>query len=93
MPLQSALASYVATLERCLASTHRAEDRCLYEKYLVGAGTLLAACILGEPIDALNDRIKDHDRTWGHTWLQDPIYREAASAWSAAKEEARKVAT
>ena len=92
MALQSALASYIATLERCLAKTHRAEDRSIYEKYLADAAGILAGAVLGESMEILGSRFEAHERLWGHTWLQDPAYREASSAWGAVKKEA-KVAT
>jgi len=92
MTLQSTLASYVATLERCLANTHRAEDRSIYEKYLADAAGILASSVLGESMDILRSRFEAHERLWGHTWLQDAAYREASSAWGAVMKEA-KVAT
>jgi hypothetical protein len=92
MALNSALAGYVLCLERCLANTHRAEDRPIYEKYLADAAGILASSINGS-VDSLSSRIETHDRLWGHTWLQDEIYREAASAWSAVKHEIKHVAT
>jgi len=93
MSLSTALATYIAALERCHANTHRAEDRPIYEKYLVDAGGILAACTLDEPMGALNNRIKSHERLWGHTWLHDPIFNVASNAWAAVKNEANRLAT
>jgi hypothetical protein len=91
MPLKRAMAAYVRTLEDCLANTHRAEDRSIYERYLADAARILAACVAGEPNVVW--RIEAHERLWGHTWLQDPIYRKAESAWHTVKEQANNVPT
>ncbi len=76
MALKRAMSAYVRTLEDCLANTHRAEDRSIYEKYLADAAGILASCVAGEPIANVVRRIEAHERLWGHTWLQDPIYRK-----------------
>jgi hypothetical protein len=87
LTLKRAVAAYVYALEDCLANTHRAEDRSLYEKYLANAAGILPSCVGGEPIANVVRRIEAHERLWGHAWLQDPIYRKAASAWGTVKEE------
>jgi hypothetical protein len=92
MALEQALAAYVLSLERCLASTHRAEDRSTYEKYLADAAGILASCVAGQSAN-LNSRIEAHERLWGHTWLTDEVYREAASAWRMVKNESKQIAT
>ena len=92
MALDSKFAAYILCLERCLEKTHRAEDRSIYEKYLVDAAGLLAACVDGVPIPELVARVELHERLWGQTWLQDPIYREAAESFATAKDELRRVA-
>jgi hypothetical protein len=92
MSLDSKLAAYILCLESCLEKTHRAEDRSIYVRYLADAAGLLAACVAGEPKPALASRVESHERLWGQTWLQDPIYREAAAAFGAAKEEISRAA-
>ncbi len=72
------LAANVLKLEDCAHRTHRAEDRSLYEKYLSDAAGMLATSVAARPIAALRERAKSHERLWGHTWLQDEVYREAA---------------
>jgi len=91
--LSSTLAAYVLSLERCLANTHRAEDRSIYENYLADAAGILASAVMGAPIANLNSRVEAHERLWGHAWLQDKVYREAASAWNAVKKEIARIAT
>ncbi len=81
------LAAYVLKLEDCARRTHRAEDRTLYEKYLSDAAGMLAMSVAARPIAALRERAQSHERLWGHTWLQDEVYREAGEAWSAVKDE------
>jgi hypothetical protein len=93
MSLGSKLAAYVLCLESCLERTHRAEDRSIYVKYLAEAGGLLAACVAGAPMPELVSRVSSHERLWGYTWLQDPVYREAAAAFAEAKEELRRCAS
>jgi adenosyl cobinamide kinase/adenosyl cobinamide phosphate guanylyltransferase len=89
MTLKNKLAAYILSLEECLAKTHRAEDRSLYEKYLADAAAILAFSVSGKPDAELHSRIKSHERLWGHTWLQDEIYKQAADAWKAVKQEAK----
>jgi hypothetical protein len=93
MALKRAISAYVRTLEDCLANAHVAEDRSIYEKYLADAAGILASCVAGEPIANVARRIEAHERLWGHTWLQDPIYRKAESAWQTVKEQANNVPT
>ena len=92
MSLDSKLARYVIELEACLANTHRAEDRSLYEKYLASAAGILASCVLKQPASEIASRIMTHERLWGTTWLGDDIYRKAATAWAEAKKEAERAA-
>lgn len=81
------IAAYVLKLEDCARRTRRAEDRSLYEKYLADAAGMLAMSVAAKPSAALRERAESHERLWGHTWLQDDVYREAAEAWSAVKAE------
>ena len=93
MSFDDKLAAYVLRLERCLASTHRAEDRAVYQSYLADAAGILAASVLREPSAQIKSRIEAHERLWGHTWLQDPVYQEAANAWNAIKNETNHIAS
>jgi transposase InsO family protein len=89
MSLSKKLAGYILSLEECLAKTHRAEDRSIYEKYLADAAGILALSLNGETGTDLHPRIKAHERLWGHSWLQDEIYKRAADAWKSVKQEAK----
>ena len=92
MSLQSKLARYIVALEASSASTHRAEDRAIYEKYLVDAAGILASCILAEPKSLIASRIAAHQRLWGMTWLQDEVYRKASLSWADVTKEAESAA-
>jgi hypothetical protein len=89
MSLNRKLAAYILSLEECLAKTHRAEDRSIYERYLADAAGILALSVNGKSNAELHSRIKSHERLWGHTWLQDGIYKQAADAWKAVKQETK----
>jgi len=84
--LEHDLAEYVRTLEQCSHSTHRAEDRALYEAYLADAAGFLAAVALGITDDETRERFQRHERLWGTTWLIDPVYESAASRWTVIRE-------
>jgi|ERR1700730_3719110 hypothetical protein len=84
--LEHDLADYVRTLEQCSNSTHRAEDRPLYEAYLADAAGFLAAVALGATADETRERFQRHERLWGTTWLIDPVSESAASKWTVIRE-------
>jgi hypothetical protein len=90
MSLEIKLAKYVLALEECLATTHRAEDRALYERYLADAAGILASCTMKEATSAMVSRIESHERLWGTTWLRDDVYRKAAAAWAEFTEEVKR---
>ena len=90
--LTERLADYIRQLEHCLAKTHRAEDRPVYERLMSDAAGMLAGSVVKESAAALQTRLETHERLWGHAWLQDDIYREAASAWARVKNEAHHLA-
>src|SRR6266849_6549502 len=58
------MSAFVRSLEDCLANTHQAEDRSIYEKYLADAAGILASCVAGEPIANVVRRIGAHERLW-----------------------------
>ncbi|SRR5258708_21744945 len=66
MPLKRAMAAYVRTLEDCLANTHRAEDRSIYEKYLrMRRAFWLLALPLSRMLCGESKRMKDSGATHG----------------------------
>ena len=89
MSLNKKLAAYILSLEECLDKTHRAEDRSIYASYLSDAAGILAVCVNEVPAMELHSRIESHERLWGHTWLQDEIFKKAADAWEAVLQEAK----
>ena len=86
MATMKTLAQYVLALEQCARSTKRAEDRPLYEALLADAAGVLAAAVTPETTAAITARVAAHERLWGHTWLQDPVFSDASSAWANAKK-------
>jgi hypothetical protein len=76
--MQEEFAKYVEALAQCAASTHRAEDRSLYTSYLADAAGILAAITLAKNREHIAKLIKQHERLWGNTWLQDPVYKNAS---------------
>lgn len=79
------LAVYVLSLYSASKDTHYAEDRPLYRMYLEQAGVLLALAVTGVRRDQLISYVEQHERTWGHTWLQDPVYKGPIEAWAEVK--------
>jgi hypothetical protein len=93
MTLSEHIAAYVLKLEDCSRRTHRAGDRSVYQTYLADAAGILALSISDQSVASLKDRAQSHERLWGHSWLQDEVYREAADAWKLVKEELLRAAT
>ena len=85
MPMNEDFAKYIEDLHFCAANTHRAEDRELYSKYLAASAYILAELVLGANKNRVLELIKDHERLWGNTWLQDPIYERASKSYNAFK--------
>jgi len=92
MQLSAKLAAYVMALEHCAANTHRAEDRPIYASYLADAAGLLAHSVAGSPLSTIQSRISAHNRLWGYTWLQDPVFKPAADRFSEVEEELKRAA-
>ena len=92
MDAVDSLAKYILALERSAAATARAEDRPIYQSLLADAGPILAAALerTGQADMAL--RISQHERAWGHSWLQDSAFQSASDAWQAAKLACARVA-
>jgi hypothetical protein len=84
--LQQDFAEYVRTLEHCSNSTHRAEDRPLYQAYLADAAGFLAVIALGVPADEIRERLQRHQHLWGWTYLIDPVSEAAASKWTVIRD-------
>jgi hypothetical protein len=79
--MQEEFARYVDVLMECSEATHRAEDRGVYIRYIADAGALLADMVLNQDKEHIAKLIKEHDRLWGHTWLQDPVYEKASEIY------------
>lgn len=77
--LLSALSRFIIEAKRLLEETHRAEDRHVYELYLLHAGVILAKITQDRTI---GDDVATMERLFGNTWLQDEkAYHQAYSAW------------
>ena len=69
---EKAFAKYILDLSEGLSNTDCAEDRPIYETYLADVAVLFAMVVEGADRDAIQQRIEQHERLWGHTWLQGP---------------------
>ncbi len=75
----SALADFIAEVERLNAATRQAEDRQIYDMYLSRVAIIIAKVIRDESI---GDDIASMERLFGNTWLKDEqSYRKAYSTW------------
>ena len=82
-PLTTALARFIAEVERLSQETHETKDRLLYEKYMAKAGGILAKVELDIPI---GDDVDSMERLLGQTWLKDDeSYSKAYSEWDTFK--------
>ncbi len=86
MTIQSSLAKYILDLSESAAATHRAEDRPIYESYLADAAVLLAAVVAGKDKEEIEQHIERHERLWGQTWHQDPVYKKPAESFKKFKD-------
>ena len=80
------LAEYVLRLRDAAGATRRAEDRPIYEKLLADAGVLLALAETVTDQNAIANAVASHERLWGHTWLQDPVFEKPSAAWQKVKD-------
>jgi hypothetical protein len=85
MPMNEEFAEYVDVLMQCSEETHRAEDRSPYVHLIADAGAILADMVMNKDKKHISKVIKAHDRLWGHTWLQDPVYEKASRTYEAFK--------
>lgn len=81
--MQKRFARYVFALRDAAEKTRVANDRPIYRMYLAEAAVLLASAVKGVSEAELLSLVSDHERTRGHTWLQDPEREEADAAWRA----------
>ena len=70
--VEKTLARYILDLSRSLSNATHAEDRPIYEAYLADVAVLFAMVVEGVNREEIQKRIEQHDRLWGHTFLQDP---------------------
>ena len=80
-------AKYITDLQYCMENTHQAEDRHLYTKYLAEASYILAEITLGANKARIVELINGHERLWGNTWLQDPVYERASKTYQEFKQK------
>lgn len=66
--LTTALARFISEMEQQAGSTHEAEDRPLYDKFLANAAIILAKVEQDTPI---GDDVATMERLFGHTWFKD----------------------
>lgn len=84
--VEKTLARYILDLSEGLSKTQCAEDRPLYEAYLADVAVLFAMVVEGADKEAIQQRIEQHDRLWGHTWLQDPECEKPKRSYDKVKE-------
>ena len=72
---------YIQELHSACKSTHQAKDRHLYEKYLAEAGYILSEIISGVSETRIIELVQSHDRLWGNTWLQDPVFEKPSNTY------------
>lgn len=78
-------AEYILKLRDAAVATRQAEDRSIYAKLLADAGVILALIETGADQDVIAEAVGTHERLWGHTWLQDPVFEESSNAWEKVK--------
>ncbi|NII10135.1 hypothetical protein [Oleiagrimonas sp. C23AA] len=79
------LVKYVLALEQSAEATACAEDRSIYKSLLADAGPILATASALDAQSNIAPRIFQHERLWGYSWLQDPVFQSASDAWQAVK--------
>jgi hypothetical protein len=81
--LTTALAHFISEMERQAGSTHEAEDRSLYDKFLAKAGVIMAKVEQDQPI---GDDVATTERMFGHTWFKDEdAYTRIYAEWDTFK--------
>jgi hypothetical protein len=81
----TSLVKYVLALEQSAQATAKAEDRPIYNSLLADAGPILAMALVRADQSNVAARISQHERLWGYSWLQDPVFQNASDAWLAVK--------
>ena len=79
--MKAELADYILCLSESLESTHHANDRPLYVKYLADAAVLLALVERGANGEELQRKVENHERLWGQTWLVGDEHTAVSQAW------------
>jgi hypothetical protein len=81
--LITALARFISEMERQADSTHEANDRPLYDKFLATAAIIMARVEQNEPIDS---HVCNMDRLFGYSWFNDEnAYNQIYSKWDTFK--------
>ena len=81
--ITTALARFISELARQASSTHEAEDRPLYDKFLAKAAIIMAKVERNQPI---GEDISTTERLFGHTWFKDEeAYTRIYEEWDTFK--------
>ena len=81
--LTTALACFISEMERQAGSTHEAEDRPLYDKFLAKAAIIVAKVEQDQPI---GEDVATTERLFGHTWFKDEqAYTRIYEEWDTFK--------
>ena len=84
--MKTELADYILCLSDSLEHTHHANDRPLYQRYLADAAVLLALVERGADVEELKQRVENHERLWGQTWVVGEEHVAVSEAWRKFKE-------
>jgi hypothetical protein len=77
--LRTALAHFISEVERQANSTHEANDRPLYDKFLSKSAIIMTKVEQNEPI---GDYVSIMERLFGNTWFNDEnAYTQIYSEW------------
>ena len=79
------IANYVLDLQKGLSETRHAEDRSIYQHYLAEAAVMLAKAVKETDIEEMSKLVQTHERLWGHTWLQDEVFKNASKSFGIVK--------
>jgi|GEM_PF-2787009 len=81
--LTTALARFISEMERKVGSTHEAEDRPLYDKFMAKAAIIMAKVEQDQPI---GEDVATIERLFGHTWFKDEkAYTRIYEEWDTFK--------
>jgi hypothetical protein len=82
--ITTVLARFISEMELQASSTHEAEDRPLYEKFLAKAAIILAKVHRDE---AIRDDVSIMEKLFGNTWFKDEkAYTQIYTEWDIFKE-------